>query len=105
MMQKSSVSNNRCCAQLLSHVHLFMTPWTTAYQTPLSMRFSRQEYWSGLPWRFPAPGDLPDPEMEPSSPALAGGFFINETNGSPPNNVMDHQNLLAVKYLEMQNFI
>ena len=94
-----------CCAQLLSHVHLFMTPWTAVHQTPLSMRFSRQEYWSGLPWRCSSPGDLPDPEMEPSSPALAGGFFINETNGSPPNNVMDHQNLLAVKYLEMQNFI
>ena len=46
----------------------FVTPWTVACQTPLSMGFSRQEYWSGLP--FPSPGDLPDPETEPSSPAF-----------------------------------
>ena len=44
----------------LSHVRLFFaTPWTTAHQAPLTVRFSRQEYWSGLP--FPSPGDLPDP--------------------------------------------
>ena len=47
--------------KLLSHVRLFATPWTVAYQTPLSMEFSRQEYWSGLP--FPSPGDLPYPGM------------------------------------------
>ena len=51
------------CAQLLSHVQLFMTPWTVAHQAPLSMGFSRQEYWSGLP--FPSPGDLPDPGIKP----------------------------------------
>ena len=45
-----------------------MTPWTAAYQALLSMEFSRQEYWSGLP--FPSPGDLPDPGIEPWSPAL-----------------------------------
>ena len=59
-----------------SHVRLFVTPWTVARQTPLSMGFSRQEYWSGLP--CPLPGDLPDPGIEPAflkSPALAGGFF------------------------------
>jgi len=44
------------------------TPWTVAYQVPLSMGFSRQEYWSGLP--FPSAGDLPDPGIEPQSPAL-----------------------------------
>ena len=44
------------------------TPWTVACQAPLSMGFSRQEYWSGLP--FPSPGDLPDPGIEPGSPAL-----------------------------------
>ena len=49
------------------------TPWTVTCQAPLSMGFSRQEYWSGLP--RPAPGDLPDPGMEPGSPALPGGFF------------------------------
>ena len=52
----------------LSHVQLFVTPWTVAHQVTLSMDFSRQEYWSGLP--FPPPGDLPDPGMEPSFPAL-----------------------------------
>ena len=47
--------------------------WTGVLQAPLSMEFSRQEYWNVLP--FPSPGDLPDPEIEPGSPALAGGFF------------------------------
>ena len=51
-----------------SHVQLFTTPWTIAHQASLSMGFSRQEYWSGLP--FPSPGDLPDPGIEPRSPAL-----------------------------------
>ena len=52
----------------------FVTPWTVAHQAPLSMEFSRQEYWSGLP--CPPSGDLPDPGIELMSPALAGGFFI-----------------------------
>ena len=52
----------------LSRVQLFATPWTVAYQAPPSLGFSRQEYWSGLP--FPSPGDLPDPEIESRSPAL-----------------------------------
>ena len=54
-----------------------MTPWTVAHQAPLSMGFSRQEYWSGLP--CPPPGDLEDPGIEPASvtsPAVAGGFFF-----------------------------
>ena len=54
--------------KLLSHVQLFAIPWTAAYQVPPSMEFSRQEYWSGLP--FPSPGDLPDPGIEPRSPSL-----------------------------------
>ena len=54
--------------RLLSHVRLFATPWTVAYQALLSMGFSRQEYWSGLP--FPSPGDLPNPGIAPESPAL-----------------------------------
>ena len=56
-----------------------MTPWTVACQAPLSMGFSRQEYWSGLP--FSPPGDFLDPGIKPTSsvsPALAGGFFITE---------------------------
>ena len=52
----------------LSRVRLFATPWTVAYQAPPSIGFSRQEYWSGLP--FPSPGDLPDPGIEPRSPTL-----------------------------------
>ena len=52
----------------LSRARLFVTPWAVAYQAPLSMGFSRQECWSGLP--FPSPGDLPDPGIEPGSPAL-----------------------------------
>ena len=52
----------------LSRVRLFATPWTVAYQAPPSMEFSRQEYWSGLP--FPSPGDLPDLGIEPGSPTL-----------------------------------
>ena len=55
-------------SQLLSHVQLFATPWTVARQAPPSMEFSRQEYWSGLP--FPSPGDFPDPGIEPRPPAL-----------------------------------
>ena len=58
----------RAHVSVLSRVRLFATPWTVACQSPLSMKFSRQEYWSGLP--FPSPGDLPDPGMEPGSPAL-----------------------------------
>ena len=54
--------------KLLSSVRLFATPWTVAYQAPPSMGFSRQEFWSGLP--FPSPGDLPDPGIEPRSPTL-----------------------------------
>ena len=52
-------------AQLLSHVQLFATPWTVAYQALLSMRFSRHKYWSGL--SSPSPGDLPEPGIEPMS--------------------------------------
>ena len=52
----------------------FVTLWAVAHQAPLSLGFSRQEYWSGFP--FPPPGDLPDPGIKPVSPALAGGFFL-----------------------------
>ena len=76
-----------CCAVLsrFSRVWLFETWQTVALQTPLSMRFSRQEYWSGLP--CPPPGDLPDPGIEPMSlmsPALAGGFFTTSATWEAP---------------------
>ena len=57
----------------LSPVQLFVTPWTVAGQAPLSRRFPRHEYWSGLP--FPSPGDLLDPGIKPLSLALAGDFY------------------------------
>jgi len=53
-----------------------INPWTAAYQAPLSMGFSRQEYWSGLP--FPSPGDLSDPRIEPGSPALQADALLSE---------------------------
>ena len=63
----------------LSPVRLFETPWTVAYQAPLSMEFSRQEYWSRLP--FPSPGDLPDPGIEPGSPTLQADALPSEPPG------------------------
>ena len=57
-----------CVCESLSHVGLFVTPWTVALQDPLFMEFSRQENWSGLP--FPSPGDLPEPGIEPRSLTL-----------------------------------
>ena len=73
--------NAKVKVKLLNHVPLFATPWIVAYQAPPSMGFARQEYWSGLP--FPSPGDLPDPGIEPTSPALAGRFFTTEPPGKP----------------------
>ena len=72
-----------CHACVLSHAQLFATPWTVALQAPLSMGFSRQEYWSGLP--FPSPGDLPDAGIEPVSPvspALQADFLPAEPSGN-----------------------
>ena len=65
----------------LSHVRLFATPWTVAYQASQSMGFSRQEYQSGLP--FPSPGDFPDPGIEPGSPALQADALPSEPPGKP----------------------
>ena len=65
----------------LSRVPLFVTPWTVAYQAPLSMGFSRQEYWSGLP--FPSSGDLPNPGIEPRSPAFQADALTSEPPGKP----------------------
>ena len=67
--------------QLLSHVWLFATPWTAAYQAPLSMGFFRQEYLNVLP--FPSPGDFLRPGNELASPSLAGGFFTTDPPGKP----------------------
>ena len=65
----------------LSRVRLFATSWTVAHQAPPSMGFSRQEYWSGLP--LPSPGDLPDPGIEPWSPAFQADALTSEPPGKP----------------------
>jgi len=67
--------------KLLSRVQLFETLWTVAYQAPLSMGFSRQEYWNGLP--FPSPGDLPHPGIKLRSPALQADALPSEPPGKP----------------------
>ena len=73
------------CAQSSSHVQLFAAPWTVAHQTPLTMEFSRQEYWSGL--SFPSPRDLPNPGIEPESPALQADALPSELPGKPVKSV------------------
>ena len=70
---------------MISHfscVQLCLTLWTVAQQAPLSMGFSRQEYWSGLP--FPSPGDLPDPGIKPMSPELQADALTSEPPGNKP---------------------
>ena len=93
--------------KLLSHVQLFVTPWTVAYQASLSMGFARQEYWSGLP--FPSLGDLPDPGIEPRSPALQADALPSEPLGKPQRNgtyTYTHLNitqpLKGMKYCHLQ---
>ena len=63
----------------LSRVRLFATTWTVAYEVPPSMEFSRQEYWSGLP--FPSPGNLPDPGIKPGSPTLQAEALPSKSPG------------------------
>ena len=75
----------------LSHVRLFVIPWTLAYQNPPSMGFSRQEYWNGLP--IPSPGDLPDPGIELGSPTLQADSLPSKL----PRNLL-HGNLLKSIY-------
>ena len=65
----------------VSRIQLFATPRTVARQAPLSMGFSREEYWSGLP--FPSPGDLPDPGIKPRSPVLQADSLPSESPGKP----------------------
>ena len=76
--------------KLLSRVRLFVTPWTVAYKAPLSMEFSRQEYWNGLP--FPSPGDLPDSGIEPKYPALLADALLSE----PPGKSMYKMEIIIV---------
>ena len=77
------------CVYVLSRVQLFTTPWAVPHQAPLSMEFSRQEYWIELP--FLTPGDLPDLGIEPESLVLAGGFFVTAPPGKPSGCIVDPQ--------------
>ena len=98
---KTNSSHSRLSARQLKHVQLFATSWTVAHQSPLSMEFSRQEYWSGLP--CPPPGDLPDPRFEFTSlvsPALVRMFFtttlhlisLSRLDSTSPKLPRSHQN-------------
>ena len=102
-MLKVNVPGDKSCDQrvtsvcvrawVLSHVWLFVTPWTVAHQGPLFMKFSRQEYWNGLP--FPSPEDLSNPGTEPvclASPELAGMFFTSWATWEAP-----HRRVLSPK--------
>ena len=70
-----------CCLVAKLYPTSFVTPWTVAHQIPLSMEFSRQEYWSGLPFTFLE--DLPDPGLESGSPTLQGDSLLTELPGKP----------------------
>ena len=86
-----------------SRVWLCVTPWTVAHQAPLSMGFSRQEYWSRLP--FPLPEDLPDPGIEPTSrtsPALAGGSLPLTPPGKPRGYDEAHKKHLMDKMIHFK---
>ena len=88
---------------MLSHVHLFVTPGTEAHQAPLSMEFSRQEYWSGLP--FPTPGNLPDPGIKlksPAPPELQVDSFTAEPLGTFSN--FSVYSLICINYLTSLSF-
>ena len=90
-------------AQRLSRVRLSVTPWTLAHQAPLSMEFSRQEYWNGLP--LPSPDYLPDPGIEPVSlvsPTLASRFFTTSASWEAPYNDR-HMLLYFVQTLRWHN--
>ena len=96
----------------LSCVQLFVTSWTVAYQASLSMGFSRQEYWSELP--FPSPGDLPDPEIEPMSPALEADALTSEPPGKqsslytrvfPTPRPPEKSSCLLIKYIQEYIYI
>ena len=125
LFKNSIASNSRICVcvcvclcararvhrHTLSHVHLLAFPWTVACQAPLSMEFSKQEYWSGL--LFPSPGDYPDPGIKSVPlvfPALAGGFFTTVPPGKPLNSEISRsiflQLLVPTDYEELlQNAI
>ena len=94
-LKESIVNNNYAVLvlMLLSRVQLFATPWTVAHQAPLSMGFSRQEYWSGVP--YPPPGDPPNPGMEARSSTLQADSLPSEPSRKPPKNNYNYYKLLT----------
>ena len=80
-LSQSVVSCNILTVVCVRHSVMFATSWTVARQASLSVEFSRQKYWSGLP--FPFPGDLPDPKIKPMSPALWVNSLLSESVGKP----------------------
>ena len=94
--EKAESVNPSCCCSAVSDS--FVTLWTVAHQSPLSLGFPRQESWSGLP--FPSPGDLSNPETAPESPALAGRFFTTQSPGKAiPESVPKACNLYIYIYI------
>ena len=85
-----------CMLSPFSYVQLFTTPWVVSDQAPLSMGFSRQEYWNGFP--CPPPGDLPNPGIEPSSPALKAADSLPTKPPGKPNRVIHINNYLKCKW-------
>ena len=81
LIGNKTVRSSPCVLNRFSRVRLFVILWTVACHSPLSLGFSRQEHWSGLP--CPPPEDLPDPGTETACPALAAGFFFTESQGKP----------------------
>ena len=81
LKQSTGEREEKVKVKSLSRVRFFVTPWTVAHQAPPSMGFSRQEYWSGLP--FPSPGDLPHPGIKPRSPALQADALTSEPPRKP----------------------
>ena len=81
-----------------SRVQLFVSPWTVAYRAPLSMRISRQEYWSELP--CPPPGDLPHPGTEPMSPTLQVDSLPTEPLGKLMHTSIHHLNVATISILQ-----
>ena len=86
----------------LSHIRLFATLWIVAYQAPLPMEFSRQEYWSGLP--FPSPGDLPNPGMEPWSLILQADTLLSEPPGNKLINLIPDSSAFSKSSLNICMF-
>ena len=92
-----------CMLSLFSHVQLFVTLWFVAHHAPLSMGFSRQECWSGLPW--PLPGDLPDPGIKPRSPvapAMQAFSLPLSHQGSPMHPAQNNKKKADLRFLHMR---